>query len=583
MAQEKAEAYQNNNENDRITVTETYDGEEIQHAYKKARTPVTELTGNGHFGFRPPFHPHTYRAAKGILCDQDVAVKMRDGVTIYVDIYRPEGESDIPAIMSWSPFGKRPGDGFDEWKIMGVPARAVSKMAKFESSDPAYWCHRGYAIVNVDPRGVGWSEGNINLFGTQIGRDGYDLTEWLAEQWWCNGRVGMSGNSAVAMSQWRVAAEQPPHLACIAPWEGTGDFFREGLFEGGIPAVSFWGGILNGVTGDQYVDDYVTMAEKYPYWNGYWADKYPKWEKIRCPAYVCGCWQHLHLRGSLDGFRKIRSPQKWLRVHRDFEWADMYCEEGLHDLERFFDRYLKDIYNGWELTPKVRIEVMDSYELLYQKNRPEKEWPLARTQYTKLYLDAENAAMCPEPVAVESKTAYDAETGIATFDYKFNEETEITGYSKLHLWVEAQGHNQMDLFINMQKLSPMGEFLYTDAIGEPHPGSWGKLRVSRRRLDDKLTTEYEPVLAHVDDQYLSPGEIVPVDIAIVPVSRIFHKGEQLRIQICGRYLREGWFEPLEWNQDNKGTHIIHTGGKYESWLQIPVIPPRIVADGYIAR
>jgi putative CocE/NonD family hydrolase len=64
---------------------------------------------------------------------------------------------------------------------------------------------------NVDPRGIGHSQGDANLFGTQDARDGYDFIEWLATQHWCNGKIGMFGNSGVAMVQWRIAAEQPPH------------------------------------------------------------------------------------------------------------------------------------------------------------------------------------------------------------------------------------------------------------------------------------------------------------------------------------------------------------------------------------
>ncbi len=136
--------------------------------------------------------------------------------------------------------------------------------------------------------------------------------------------------------------------------------------------------------------------------NGYWESKIPKFEKIKIPAYVTGGWSHLHLRGAVTGFRKIRSPKKWLRIHREFEWPDTYAWWNLEDLKRFFDRYLKGIRNGWELTPRVRIEVMDAYDYDFQVNRPEKEFPLARTQYKKLYLDAgENAsggALSWEPV-----------------------------------------------------------------------------------------------------------------------------------------------------------------------------------------
>ncbi len=94
-------------------------------------------------------------------------------------------------------------------------------MARFEGPDPAYWCKQGYAVVNADSRGAGHSEGNLVVWGEQDGRDGADVIEWIASQVWSNGKVGMFGNSGLAMCQWWIAAEQPPGLACIAPWEGT--------------------------------------------------------------------------------------------------------------------------------------------------------------------------------------------------------------------------------------------------------------------------------------------------------------------------------------------------------------------------
>ena len=154
---------------------------------------------------------------------------------------------------------------------------------------------------------------------------------------------------------------------------------------------------------------------------------------------------------------------------------------------------------------------------------------------------------------------------------------------KLRLYVEADGYDDMDLFINVQKLSTKGEFLPITLFGEPHPGVWGKMRVSRRKLDEKLSTDFNPVQAHTCDEKLKPGEIVPVDIEINPTSRIWHKGQQIRVQIAGRYIRENWFEPLMWDSDNKGKHIIHTGGEYASFLQIPVIPPKYQDGDYIYR
>ncbi|MEV6362228.1 CocE/NonD family hydrolase [Nocardia asteroides] len=572
------------------TITHTFDGEEFDVVYKHARRPPDigegsddDFVGSGYLGYCPPFNTRTYEAAPGIICDQDQPVVLRDGTTIYADIYRPDTDVPVPVIVSWSYFGKRPGDGLTEWHVPGVPASTISLMAKFESADPGYWCHKGYALANMDPRGVGHSEGDICFHGSQDARDGYDAVEWLAEQTWCNGKVGMAGNSGVAVTQWAIAAQQPPHLACIAPWEGTADIFTEGMYEGGVPGLTFHSVIVDLLSGTGLVEDIGEMARRYPFLNNYWRDKVADFSKIRVPAYIAAGWSHIHLHGAFEGFRHIDPALTWIRAHRDFEWPDMYSPHNLEDLKRFYDRYLKDIHNGWELTPRVRLEVMDAYDWDYQVNRPENEFPLARTRYERLYLDAASGTLAAGPVTTPSSTSYDAESGVVTFDMTFAEDTELTGYSKLRLFVESDGHDEMDLFINIQKLSAEGEWLPTNVLGHPHPGAWGKLRVSRRELDEAKSTDYHPVLAHRSEEKLAPGEIVGVDVPIWPTSRIWHAGQRIRVQIAGHYIRDGWFEPLTWQTDNHGRHIIHTGGEYQSYLQIPVIPPRYRAGVYTYR
>ena len=537
-----------------------------------------------HYKYLPPLNPRTYIAEEGIECMQDVPVKMRDGVTIYVDIYKPVGDVKVPLIISWSFYGKRPFEGQSEWQVMGVPPHTISDMSKFESPDPGYWCRKGYAVANIDPRGIGHSEGDFVMFGTQDGQDGYDFIEWAAQQHWCNGRCALSGNSAVAMTQWRIASQCPPHLACFAPWEGTSDMYRESLYEGGIPATTFVGLVLGDAVGPNYIDNMALNAAKYPFINcTYWKDKDPIWENIKIPVYITACWNHFHLRGSINGFRKIKSSKKWLRAHRDFEWPDAYNNKNLEELERFFARYLKLERNGWELTPRVRIEVQDAYNYDYQINRPEENFPLKRTKYEKLYLDASDMSMKAQPVGQEAMAAYESADREITFDYTFEEDTELTGYMKLRLWVAAESYNDMDMFINVQKLSTDGEWLPITIFGEPHPGVWGKMRVSRRKLDEKLSTHFNPVQAHTVEEKLEPGQIVPVDIEINPTSWIWHKGQKIRVQIAGRYIRENWFEPLVWDTDNKGRHLVYTGGQYDSYLQIPVIPPRYQDGDYIYR
>lgn len=572
---------------EQFTVSTEMGGEVIEKVYAKELKPVTmaefqALPEDEKRLCKPyPFEQRTYEAAPGILCEQDVAVKMRDGIVLYADVFRPaDSDQKVPAILAWSNYGKRPNEyrtGDEVAYTPGVPKGAVSPLAKFEAADPAFWCPNGYAVINVDIRGIGHSGGYHEQFGKQDAQDGYDFIEWTAAQPWCNGRVAMAGSSALAISQWQIAAEQPPHLACIAPWEGMSDMYRESLREGGVPCIQFTNFATAGACGLEGIDDMGAMAEKYPLMNAYWEDKIADFSKIQVPAYVCAGWNHFHLRGSVVGWRKMGSEQKWLRTHREFEWPDFYAREGVAELKAFFDRYCKDIHNGWESTPRVRITVQDRFDEDWCVNRPENEFPLARTRYERLYLDAAAMGMKDSPVAAEASARYEGETGQAEFDYMFDRDTEITGYPMLRLWVEADGHDDMDLFVTLKKLSAAGvEQPITVFDGTaPHPGAWGKLRVSHRELDPALSTEFQPVQAHRRELKLSPGEIVPVDIEINPMSRIWHAGETLRVQVAGRYIRDPhWIEPLMWETDNRGDHVIHTGGRYDSFLQVPVIPPK---------
>ena len=106
--------------------------------------------------------------------------------------------------------------------------------------------------------------------------------------------------------------------------------------------------------------------------------------------------------------------------------------------------------------------------------------------------------------------------------------------------------------------------------------------MSRRELDPELSSDFQPVQAHLKEEKLKPGEIVPIDIEIWPHSRIWHEGEHLEV-VVGTNINEGFFGRMKWYPDNKGNHIIHTGGKYDSYLQIPVIPPKHQAGDYVYR
>jgi uncharacterized protein len=545
-----------------------FGNEQIEVSFRKAR-PIDDPEG-GYPGFSPGV-----TVEDGILCEYDVAVPLRDGTIIYTDIFRPESAATAPAIIAWSPYGKRRGWWNDVFFPMcgAVPEGAVSPMAKFEGPDPAYWCRYGYAVINPDTRCVGKSEGDLLRFCTAEGKDCHDLIEWVAAREWCSGKVGMSGNSWLAIAQWYTAAEQPPHLAAIAPWEGVSDYYRDALFVGGIPSgfdewftTHFWG--------SGRIEDVPAMVKKYPLMNGYWEDKIGRFQDIHVPAYVVASWTNaLHSTGTFRGFRGISSREKWLRVHNTHEWFDYYTPEGLEDLRRFFDRYLKGIRNGWEYIPRVRLSVLDpgGTDVI---NRPEKEFPLARTQYTQLFLDGATGTLSPNPAAKESLVRYraDDDKGQASFTVRFDKDTELTGYAKLRLWVEADGSDDMDLFVVVEKLDEEREVLPAYVLARLAPAAWGQLRVSHRELDEAKSTPSEPYLTHAREQLLKAGEIVPVEIGLWPMGMLWHKGQQLRVVVTGHRLSESTHDFEEFKLRNQGNHIIHTGGKYDSHLLVPVIP-----------
>lgn len=544
--------------------------EAIEVVFRKSR-PLDDPIGR-YPGFAPAI-----TVDNGICIERDVAVKMRDGISIYADIYRPEGATNVPAIVAWSPYGKRGGlSRLDDIPgRAGVPLGTPSAMAKWEAPDPAYWCKRGYAVVNPDSRGAFKSEGNILFFGSEEGRDYHDLIEFIAAQSWCNGKVALSGNSWLAIVQWYAAAERPPHLAAIAPWEGLDDFYRDTICPGGVPEIGFVGSMVSRLCGSGGIEDIPAMIEKYPLINEYWERKAARVEKIEIPAYVVASWTNpIHTHGTLDGFRRISSRQKWLRVHNTQEWPDYYDTNHVRHLERFFDRYLKAIDNGWETTPRVHLSILDPGGL-DQINRVEHEWPLARTQFEKLFLDAASGTLAPKPAERESEIRYAAdETGQAVFVIRFSEDTELTGYMKLRLWVEAKGADDMDLFVVVQKLDSKGQFVPALVVGKPSPGAPGWLRVSHRELDLERSTPSEPYLTHKRELLLKPKEIVPVEIGIWPTGMLWHTSEQLRLIIAGHPLTIGAGEPSPFRYvlRNRGQHVIYTGGKFDSHLLVPKIP-----------
>lgn len=247
-------------------------------------------------------------------------------------------------------------------------------------------------------------------------------------------------------------------------------------------------------------------------------------------------------------------------------------------------------------------------------DRVETAWPLKETKHTKLYLNGSKGSLQTSKVSAEDKQDYNSEdkaNNSLTYKIKMDRRTELTGYMKLHLWVSALDNNDMDLAIKVQKLDKDGKPI-AGPTGAPIAAT-GYLRVSMRKLDPAKSTEAEPYysMRKEDEQMLEKGKAYPVEIQIWPMGMIFEKGEYLQLTV-GAYVppianipfggsiqtipAEGMtYDPADKNvkmillgghetdvddpaevakapaSHNKGRHEILTGGKYDSYLYVPVI------------
>ncbi|KAJ5959261.1 Peptidase S15/CocE/NonD C-terminal [Penicillium vulpinum] len=529
-------------------------------------------------GVLPPCERTDHR--DGMIIYTDVVIPTRDGTKLRGNIYRPDKTDEkLPVLLNYSVYGKDMAlEACMFPRSSGLDNSHYTPYYQFEACDAPWWTQRGYIVAYVDTRGSFQSEGDKSYYSRDVALDGYDIIEWLAVQEWASGKVGMYGASAFAMLQWIVAAENPPSLAAILPFDGMTDIYREMARKGGIPETQFMA-----VYPQQYnwgrglVQNSENAHFDHPFFDDYWRSKIPRLHQIKCPAYVVCCWgdQGIHTRGTLNGWKQIGSSTKYLEIHPYQKWEFALTEESLTRQRAFFDTFLHEKETEVKFWPPVRWTMRQSF---YNSEwRYATTFPFPNTEYAKFYpTSAGGLSQVAQPL--EQSVLYDAQTGEVTFDIPFSESFEFAGHGKLRLWVEARGADNMDLFIVLKKKDAAGNEVHFPwlTIIETGPVAFGFLRVSRRELDESKSTEFQPYHSHQRDLLLEPGQVVPVDIEIQPSSCRLRAGDTLQVSISGHdYGKYPSEIPLPRHERtvNQGAHVIHFGGKYDSFLQLPRIPP----------
>ena len=545
-----------------------------------------------------------------ILCEYDVRIPMSEGFSVTANIFRSKMAADknekVPVVMCAHPYNNHLTPALRKTPLGGPPQQyrlipqaggkpVFSKLTSWESPDPNFWIPAGYALVNMNLPGYANSEGPPSAFSEHQGKCYYEAIEWVAKQPWCSGKVGLNGVSFLAISQYYVAACQayggaPPSLCCISPWEGLTDPYRDIFAFGGLSDVgfpTFWWATevkpsINGTEEDFVKSDGCIPTDylkNHPFYDAFWKAKAARLEEITVPMLVCASFSDhgLHTTGSFRAFEKAKSKHKWVYTHRTGKWVSYYSPEVQEMTKDFMDCFLKDdTSSGFLDTPPVRLEVRSSLDEIHEI-RYEHEWPLARTQYTKLYLSGQPQSLAFEKPEQAMEVVYPVKNGNALFNFKLTEDTELSGYMKLKVWVEARpgkagetSPDDMAIFVAVNKLDRDGNAVYFNgSVGNKRDMvTRGDCRVSRRELDPVESTEWHPVQIGTSEQKLKAGEIVAVDIELYPSSTFFSAGESLQLIIASNEI----IPSPPYRKDvscNHGEHVLHFGGNYDSHLLAP--------------
>jgi len=531
---------------------------------------------------RPPVSVYDLTPGSlSVLNNQPVVV--RDGTTLRVNVMLPAGGGTFPVLMSAHPYGKDnlPRRRGGRWAVsfqyralrQAAPVR-FSPLTGWEAPDPAWWTAQGYAVVNCDLRGAGTSDGEANFFSRQEGEDVHDLVAWAAAQPWSTGAVGMLGVSYLAISQWEGAAQQPPGLKAICPWEGFTDPYRDLLFPGGIREHGFvrlWSLGMRRVRKRYKV---ASQQRRHPLRDEWWRALAPALDRITVPALICGSFSdiNLHTRGSFRGFERISSADRFLYTHRGGKWATFYAAEARAAQLRFLDRYLRG--RDVPAPPRVRLEVRESRDVIASV-REEDAWPLERTQWRPLYLTG--AGLAAEPPSQAGQITFGARDRGACFEWPVTADTELTGPMALRLFVEVHGADDVSLFAGVEKWRGRRYVPFEGSYGFGRDRvTTGWQKASLRALDNHASRPFDPVPALTSREPLAPGQVVQVDIALGPSATLFRAGETLRLVVAGRWLwpvnpLTGQF-PAAYQHSSAGRCTLHWGPGRPARLLTPVIP-----------
>ena len=519
-----------------------------------------------------------------VILDRDEPVTTRDGTVLRANVFRTQDPTPRPVVLSAHPYGKDllPAKRRGRWtfplqyRMMRQPGKVrFSALTTWEAPDPAFWTKNGFVVVEVDLRGTGSSGGVTEPMSPQEHADVADCIEWAAAQPWSDGRVVMLGVSYLALSQWGAATMAPAGLKAISPWEGLSDPYRDLAYPGGVRETGFvkmWALGMKRVAKVGY--DLLGTQRSHPLRDEYWQALAPDLTKIEVPMLICGSFSdhNLHTRGAFRAFQQARASHARLFTHRGGKWTTFYAPEVQAEQLAFF----RDALDGKDNGQSVRLEVREDRDTVVEV-REEHDWPLARTEWRNLHLTAPGR-LADEPADAPGSVSFAAHDKAAVFTWVVPADVELTGPMSARLFVELTHGDDANLFVGVEKWRNGRYVGFEGSQGYPNDRvTTGFGRVALRALDPELSTATQPIPACTRSEPVRPGEIVAMDIELLPSATVFRRGDELRLVVSGRWPtpRNPFFGgfPTAYEPSPKGTEIrLHWGPEYAAHLTVPVIP-----------
>jgi putative CocE/NonD family hydrolase len=384
-----------------------------------AQAEAPEVTAHGWTAYDRP-------AENGVVTERDVPITMRDGTVLMANVQRPDAPGRHPVLVTQTAYNK---DG-------------VLSLAGDSSN---YFVERGYALVTVDVRGTGSSQGVWDSFGEPEQRDGYDTVEWAARQPWSSGDVGLTGGSYLAITQITTAAQQPPHLRAMFPVVPMADGYRDITYSGGDVNVSFiplWLGLVTagsvtpaqamldgslqnvtrGLTAlSSHVGGVISFQiplllrsiagdDEIAYDGAFWGTRSPieLADRIEVPTFVVGGLHDIFQRGEPLLYERLKNrvPTRLLIG----PWTHLTTGGGLPQggvptvdqiQLRWFDQWLKGIDTDIEKIPAVT-----QYTYGTERWETNQDWPHPKLDPQRWYLRGGKGLSTQEPAAGEAPQTF---------------------------------------------------------------------------------------------------------------------------------------------------------------------------------